>query len=146
MRRTLSAFLSFGLAAYSQQVGTNVQPGAATPTFTTGATLVIETVTVNGKDGRPIEGLTAKDFTITEDNAPQTIKFFEFQKLEEVPLKPIPQTPRVENVQIYEKLTTTQIAPENNGDLKYRERRLLAMYFDMSAMPPADQLRAFSAA
>src|SRR5215471_11274575 len=146
MRRTLSAFLSFGLAAYSQQVGTNVQPGAATPTFATGATLVIETVTVNGKDGRPIEGLTAKDFTITEDNAPQAIKFFEFQKLEEVPLKPLPQAPRVENVQIYEKLTTTQIAPESNGDLKYRERRLLAMYFDMSAMPPADQLRAFSAA
>src|SRR5215469_8825253 len=98
MQRTLSAFLSFALAAYSQQVGTNVQPGAATPTFTTGRTLVIETVTVNGKDGKPIEGLTAKDFTVTEDNAPQTIQFFEYQKLDEVPTNAPPPAPRVEDI------------------------------------------------
>ncbi|HYK61288.1 MAG TPA: VWA domain-containing protein [Bryobacteraceae bacterium] len=145
MRRTLSAFLSFTLAAWSQQVGTNVQSGAATPTFTTGATLVIETVTVNGKDGKPIEGLTAKDFTITEDNQPQTIKFFEYQKLEEVPTNAPAPAPRVEDIRIYEKLTTTQIAPEPPGDLKYREKRLLALYFDMASMPQTDQLRALAA-
>jgi VWFA-related protein len=148
MKRVLSVFIcvNLWLNLNAQQVGQNVQQGAATPTFTTGATLVVETVSVTDKSGKPVEGLTAKDFTILEDNNPQTIKFFEFQKLEEVPLKPIPQAPRAENIQIYEKLTSTQIAPESNGDLKYRERRLLAMYFDMSAMPPADQLRAFSAA
>src|SRR5215471_5620813 len=145
MRRTLSAFLSFTLAAWSQQVGTNVQSGAATPTFITGATLVIETVTVNGKDGKPIEGLTAKDFTITEDNQPQTIKFFEYQKLEEVPTNAPAPAPRVEDIRIYEKLTTTQIAPEPPGDLKYREKRLLALYFDMASMPQTDQLRALAA-
>jgi VWFA-related protein len=146
MRRTLSAFLSFALAAYSQQVGTNVQSGAATPTFATGATLVIETITVNGKDGKPIEGLTAKDFTVTEDNVPQTIKILEYQKLEEVPTNAPPPAPRVEDIKIYDKLTSTQIAPEAPGDLKYREKRLLALYFDMTAMPQADQLRALAAA
>jgi len=140
----LPLFLSVTLNA--QQVGQNTQSGAATPTFTTGASLVVETVSVTGKDGKPVEGLTAKDFSITEDNAPQMIKIFEYQKLEEVPLKPASVAPRVENIKIYEKLTTTQIAPETNGDLKYRERRLLAMYFDMTAMPPGDQLRALSAA
>ena len=143
-----STFLSLliSLTLTAQQVGTNVQPGAANPTFTTGATLVVETVSVTDKSGKPVEGLTAKDFTITEDNMPQTIKFFEYQKLEEVPAQAPPPAPRVENVKVYEKLTTTQIAPETAGDLKYRERRLLALYFDMSSMPPADQLRALTAA
>ena len=138
--------LLISLTLTAQQVGTNVQPGAANPTFTTGATLVVETVSVTDKSGKPVEGLTAKDFTITEDNMPQTIKFFEYQKLEEVPAQAPPPAPRVENVKVYEKLTTTQIAPETAGDLKYRERQLLALYFDMSSMPPADQLRALTAA
>jgi VWFA-related protein len=132
-------------ALVAQQVGQNVQPGAATPTFTTGATLVVETVTVNGKDGKPVEGLTAKDFTITEDNVPQTIKVFDFEKLDEIPSTPLLQEHRVENIKIYEKLTTTQISPEPPGSFKYREKRLLCLYFDMSTMPQGDQLRALAA-
>ncbi len=31
-------------------------------------------------------------------------------------------------------------------DERYKNRRLLALYFDMTAMPPADQLRALYAA
>ena len=42
--------------------------------------------------------------------------------------------------------TQMQIAPEPPGDTRYRDHRLLALYFDMSTMQPADQLRAFDAA
>ena len=35
-----------------------------------------------------------------------------------------------------------QITPERPGDIRYRDRRLMAMYFDMSAMPVPDQIRA----
>ncbi len=45
------------------------------PVFRSGAQLTVETVTVKDKAGHPIEGLTAKDFSITEDGAPQTISF-----------------------------------------------------------------------
>ena len=36
------------------------------------------------KSGKPIEGLTAKDFAVTENGIPQTVAFLEFQKLEEI--------------------------------------------------------------
>src|SRR5262245_28738288 len=42
------------------------------------AQLVVETVTVKDRDGKSIEGLTARDFTITEDGVRQDIGVFEF--------------------------------------------------------------------
>src|SRR5258708_11307254 len=99
MKNTLAVFLSFALVATPQQVGQNVQPGAAggAVTFSTAAQLVAETVSVKDKSGKSIEGLTAKDFTVTEDAVPQTIKFFEFQKLDDEAQTPI-TTPAPVNV------------------------------------------------
>ena len=37
---------------------------------------------------------------------------------------------------------STLIAPESPGNTHYKDRRLLALYFDLTAMPQADQLRA----
>src|SRR5262245_13930041 len=51
--------------------------------------LVVEAVTVKDKDGRPIEGLTERDFTITEDGVRQTISVFDFQRLDNTPLPPL---------------------------------------------------------
>ena len=39
-------------------------------------------------------------------------------------------------------VTSNQISQEAPGDLRYKDRRLLSIYFDMSAMPQADQMRA----
>lgn len=111
-------------------------------TFQTTSQLVVETVSVKDKDGNPITGLTAKDFAITEDGVPQTIKFFEFQKLTDAP----PAQPTAPRIELLPRLTKTQIAPETPGDFRYRDRRLLALYFDMTAMPQPDQLRALKAA
>ena len=111
-------------------------------TFQTTSQLVVETVSVKDKDGNPITGLTAKDFAITEDGVPQTIKFFEFQKLTDAP----PAQPTNPRIELLPRLTKTQIAPETPGDFRYRDRRLLALYFDMTAMPQPDQLRALKAA
>src|SRR5690349_362008 len=102
--------------------------------------LVVEMVGVKDKNGKVIEGLTAKDFTVTENGVPQTIQFCEFQKLQEDQSEPAPQPSNVTPV------TATQIAPESPGDIRYKNRRLLALYFDMTAMPVPDQLRALSAA
>jgi len=45
-------------------------------TFRTTTQLVVETVAVKDKTGRPVTGLTAKDFVLTEDGVAQEIKFF----------------------------------------------------------------------
>ncbi len=115
-----------------------------TPTFTTTTQLVVETVTVRDKQGRPIEGLTARDFSVTEDGKPQTIAFVEYQKL---PDAPAPDLPAISyRGAAVPQLTRTQISAERPGEVRYRDRRLLVLYFDMTAMPPADQIRALTAA
>ncbi len=115
-----------------------------TTTFKSSTQLVVETVVVKDKSGKFIDGLTAKDFTITEDGAPQTIRFFELQKLPETPGPPIASAPT--GVKLFDKIPRTHIAPASPGDTRYRDRRLLALYFDMTALPVPDQLRALGAA
>ena len=117
---------------------------AQQPTFRSTTQLVVETVTVKDKDGRPVSGLGVEDFTLTEDGVPQEIRFFEFQKFEEA--TPAPLIPETQRIAPFARLTRTQIAPEPPGDLRYRDRRMLALYFDMTAMPVGDQVRAFNAA
>jgi VWFA-related protein len=77
---------------------------------------------------------------------PQTIRFCEPQSLpstlSDVPLKQAGP----EDIKIYNRLARTQITPESPGDVRYKDHRLMALYFDMTAMRPADQLRALAAA
>ena len=111
--------------------------------FTTSAHLVIETVAVKDKQGRPIPGLTAKDFALTEDGKPQTIASVDYQTL---PDEPQPEVAFTEKVAAVDRMARVRISPEKPGEVRYRDRRLMAMYFDMSGMPPSDQLRALLAA
>ena len=108
--------------------------------FTSNSQLVIEIVSVKDKSGKSIEGLTAKDFVLTEDGKPQTITICEYQQLKEG------AAPVAAPMDLADMRFQTQIAPAKPGDVKYKDRRLLALYFDQSAMPPPDQIRAFQAA
>ena len=144
---SLLAAAILACTAHAQQIGGNKQPAAGdTYTVSVKSQLVVETVVVKDKQGKYVQELTAKDFALTEDGAAQTIRFCEHQNLaanaEPVPVVP----PGSEEIKLYKKLTRTQIATEAQDDRRYRNRRLLALYFDMSAMRPADQLRALSAA
>ena len=147
MRSLLTILLLATLGAEAQQIGQNAVPAQNdTPTLSVRSQIVIETVVVKDKKGNTIDGLTAKDFTLTEDGVPQTIRFCEPQSLPST-LSDAPVTPLgPEDVKIYNRLTRTQITPESTGDVRYKDHRLLALYFDMTAMRPADQLRALAAA
>jgi VWFA-related protein len=135
------------LSAGAQLTGQNKPVGTAdqAPTIKAVSRLIIENIGVKDKKGNPVEGLTAKDFTVTEDGATQTIKIFEHQTLPE-DVAPLPANPGDEEIKIYNRLAHTQIAPEPAGELRYKDHRLLALYFDITAMGQSDQLRALDAA
>jgi hypothetical protein len=147
MTRTAASLLALALVV--PLTAQQPQPQAP-PVFRSGAQLTVETVTVKDKSGKPIEGLTAKDFSITEDGVPQTISFVEFQRVpnpsdplqaaDAVPAAPaaVATPPRPPEEQ-------HQISPSAPGDIRYRDRRLLVLYFDLSAMPPNDLMRAYGA-
>src|SRR5262245_42809895 len=56
------SFVSFVVTPQAQQA-----QAPQRPTFSSSTRLIVQTVTVKDKDGKPIEGLTAKDFVVTED-------------------------------------------------------------------------------
>src|SRR5579863_560809 len=147
MRRVLALIAMAALAVGAQQVGQNVSPQkpAGAP-IAVSTQIVVENVVVKDKKGNLVEGLTAKDFKVTEDGVEQKISFCEFQTYQETTDAAPADAPKAENIKIYDKLTKTQIASEVPGSIKYNNRRLLVMYFDMTAMPPPDQIRALTAA
>lgn len=107
--------------------------------------LVVQTVSITGKDGKPIEGLTADDFSLSEDGVPQSIRVFEFEKLDDS-IIPLSNTGAVFGRTPGRPLVPDSIAPAPPGDNRYRDRRLLALYFDMPAMGDAERFRALGAA
>jgi VWFA-related protein len=132
----------------AQQPQQPVRP-SETPVFRSGTRLVVQTVTVKDRDGAPIKGLTADDFVVTEDGQPQQVAFVEYQELQNEPgatpspavaPRPAQAAPTVPSVT----QAGFSTAPVTTG--QYRDRRLLVLYFDLSAMPAGDQMRAYQAA
>ena len=154
MRTFTATFLVWILAASAQQApqtGDNSANGTrGSARFGATTQLVVEDVIVKGKDGKPVEGLKPSDFTITEDGKAQKITVFEFQTLEEeaapAPIAPRPAITETPAQPAVKPVTAVQIAPEKPGDLKYRDRRLMVMFFDLTSMPIQDQIRSQNAA
>lgn len=118
------------------------------PTFRSGVHLIVQTVSVKDKKGQPIEGLTAKDFVVTENGLPQEIAFIEYQKLDDTPAgsvtltaptSPIPET-------TIAPVTPPGVEVPRPGDVRYRGRRLLILYIDLYNMPFFDQFRVYGSA
>jgi len=129
MRRALACLLISGLLTAQQDV-----------VFRTETNLIVVNVTVRDSAGRPIEGLTKADFQLLEDDKPQQISVFELQKLGtdplpaiEVPVQPVQSEPKPEPPPEPEKPQT-------------KDKRLMVLFFDLSGMPVAEQVRSQDAA
>src|SRR4051812_3920016 len=138
----------FGFIPFVPSPPSRAAQSPTQPVFRSGARLIVQTVSVKDKDGRAIAGLKAEDFVVTEDGEPQTVSFVEFEQLSDRPAsaraeRPAPLFPESTAVP---SPTESQIAIPPPGDSRYRDRRLLVLYFDLTAMPPGDQMRAYTAA
>ncbi|HTS61336.1 MAG TPA: VWA domain-containing protein [Candidatus Acidoferrales bacterium] len=164
MRPIIATLLSalMALPALPQQSPASA-PAAPKGIAKFGATtqLVIVDVSLKDKDGKPAKGLKASDFIVTEDGRKQDVKICEYQELEETiaPPPPVPArksdpaapatpaaAPAAPAPPVVKSLTANQIAPSRPGEVKYKDRRLMVMFFDMTSMPIQDQVRAQTAA
>ena len=152
MKETLAALLTASLLLAQN-------PAAPAPKEPVKFTVTTQLVTLNlsarDKDGTVIAGLKPGDIVLTEDGKRQKIAICEYQKLDNTPLeaapaaetarsaaagKPAPPAPAP--VTEAAATPTTSIGSGKPGEIKYKDRRLLVLYFDMTSMPLEDQIRA----
>ena len=145
MSEKLNVLSALALCLLLSSSPTSAQDQQTPFTLRVATQLVVQTVNVTDKDGKPIEGLTAEDFVLVEDNVPQTISVFEFEKFDDTVLSrsgtPTPVTAPGAPAQ-----TENRITPASTGDRRYQDRRLLALYFDMPSLGDAERFRALSSA
>jgi VWFA-related protein len=157
-RAILAILLSLQIAFARQEPPPPLPEDAPAPSskrdikFSTTTQLVVINVSVRDKNGQNVEGLKASDFTVTEDGKPQQLKVFERQKLDDTPLQPPALVSRKETetpaiaAPAAKAAVSTPIAPSRAGEVKYKDRRLLVLFFDLAGMTTSDQIRAQQAA
>jgi VWFA-related protein len=120
-------------------------------TFKTETRLVIVNLSAKDKSGKPVTSLKKEDVEILEDGVRQEVAVFELQRLSGVLLAPIASTPAKpgtieEKAPVAAVSAKAVVAPTPNNPIRFQDRRLLCLFFDMSSMQPPDQLRAQEAA
>ncbi|MGA2457386.1 MAG: VWA domain-containing protein [Terriglobales bacterium] len=106
--------------------------------------LVLVNVTVRDKSGKFVPGLKPGDFTIFEDNKPQKIVSFDVENVDAVPAldvaqaKPLPESAPGE--------TSPAASAAGQFDSQFKDRRLIVLFFDLSAMEPDEIDRAVTSA
>ena len=106
-------------------------------TFRATSNLVIVNVEVKDRDGKPVEGLKAEHFDLIENKQSQKISVFEHQRLESAaPPLSIAATPAAAPA------SAPLISASKPGELRYRDRRLIVLFFDLSSLAVAEQIRA----
>ncbi len=165
MKKTVATGLAFFLA-----IG-NLPAQQQPVTFTANTTLVVIDVAVKDKSGKVIEDLKKGDFVVQEDGKNQQIAVFDFQKLDidtapavpavkadakpATPAKPAAGQPASVGASIVQTAQPAPTAPAKapapaevatkpgtaKPIIRFQDRRLVAMLFDMSTMAVAEQIR-----
>jgi VWFA-related protein len=115
-------------------------------TFRVQSDLVLVNVTVRDKSGNIVRGLKPEDFTILEDNKPQKVVSFDVENIDAVANQDVTQTkplasPATESAN--PSSTTTAASGSAN---QFKDRRLIVLFFDLSAMEPDEIDRAATSA
>lgn len=116
------------------------KPGAGPAPIRVSTELVLVNVVARDKNGNPVRDLKQADFTLYEDGKKQQISTFDFEDVDQLPLT---AGATVTGAAPGTLLHSTKKAPST---LDARDRRLIVLFFDFSAMEPEQIDRSVDAA
>jgi VWFA-related protein len=144
LRGTLATALQFALVC-SSLPAQNPTPDQTEYTFRVESELVLVNVTVRDKNGNFVRDLKPEDFTILEDNKPQKITSFDLENVDAVAMQSLAQAKPLAGEPAAPSSAPAATTPTNSAD-QYKDRRLIILFFDLSAMEPDEIDRAVTSA
>ncbi len=130
--QTLALLLAYALLSSSLPAQ---QPQESDYTFRVQSDLTLVNVTVRDKNGNFVRGLKPTDFTILEDNKPQKIVSFDVEDVDAVANQAVAQTTPLANTPLPAESKPAAPVAANSADT-FKDRRLIILFFDLSAMEP----------
>jgi VWFA-related protein len=141
-QKTLAVVLSFVLLAGTVPA----QQSSQTPyTLKARSEVVLVNVTARDRKGSLVRDLTADDFTVLEDGKPQKVSSFDIENTDAVPeIAAGPEQSAV--LAPLKSRTEAKPAEAQPVPSALKDRRLLILFFDLSAMQPDEIGRSLTAA
>src|SRR5260370_2925071 len=136
LRKTFSIFTAAGLlshaavSAMAQQTG---QAGVNEARIEVTTELVLVNVVAHDKKGNLVRDLKKGDFTLFEDGKKQEISTFDFENVDEMPTAGAAEATVTGAA---EQGTLLRSGKKAQPSLDTRDRRLILLFFDFSAMEP----------
>jgi len=134
------------IAVRSPHALTQADRARAQPVFRSGTELVLVNVVVRDRNGTLVRGLTRDDFSIAEDDKPQTITSFDFEELTPPSGEPSSLAPAFHAPALPVLATPAQATAPTPPRIDMHGRRLIVLFFDLSSMQPEELGRAVKAA
>jgi VWFA-related protein len=104
-------------------------------TFHVQAELVLVNATVKDKNGNFVRDLKPENFTILEDNKPQKVSSFDIENIDAVANQNLAQAKALLGAPAPVGSTNAKTLVANSPD-QFKDRRLIVLFFDLSAMEP----------
>lgn len=123
--------------------------------FRSETNLVVVNISVRDKSGHPIPNLNKEDFTVFENDKPQKLAVFEYERLNSEVLPEIADKPKtlIDRTGVTpapQKPTAVKAAaapvPASSALMKFQDKRMIGLFFDLASMQPQEQMRAIDAA
>jgi VWFA-related protein len=103
--------------------------------------IVLVNVTVKDKSGKLVRDLKAEDFSLLEDGKAQKIVSFDVENTDAVANEAVPQVQLLNNPG-----PAVAVKPSADTAAQLKDRRLIVLFFDLSAMEPDEIERSVTAA
>ena len=115
-------------------------------TFKVQTELVLVNVTVRDKNGNFVRDLKPQDFTILEDNKRQKVSSFDIEDVDAVATQDVAQAKPLPGTASEPQAPTAAGTPAADSTTQFKDRRLIVLFFDLSAMEPDEIDRAITSA